>query len=570
MPPKTAADNEVIFECRGTLCILEDRVYVPLDPQRIGSSVLTLERVTAGKSSYEFLIAVETEGEMEAEQTVLPSLALQYHYPTGSVFWPSVVEGNFVQFGFRFAVGNTKMLSPEMAAQSFVLKYNICVYQMLTGCQLDASKDDQDEIDYISNAASVSADKDAAESVFEFVDGGFVSTGSGENTCFAESVQYNRALVMQKRGDGAYIQAHAFDTREGIADRGAEEFKLVGVTNRVTDALLTHSEQAMFLVDAPNSGIEGALRQLDLAQGVIVQSYTQPGTVEGSWIKSVKPFAKHMDQEPHLLSCISNNAAFAIDTRLDPRKCVVMEADSEFRDLTYATIKGRVQMTAHATSKNGYLVVGDSAGDVRMYTGIPGSRKQNGSGYHNKIAKTLIKLKAPILHLEVTGDGALVVVTTESRILVLDTRYIDDKSNKPKNGFEYRMGSQKPAPLALLPSPSQVMRMGGANQVKFSKATLEHDNQAGTEEAFISAACGSFVCTWSMKHVREAVQQHRAVVCSGKELQQPLVNIDVPLAAASSGQAAVCLLHPRGLSMQFQGAEKSVKKKGGFSFFDEK
>ncbi|CUG92514.1 Hypothetical protein, putative [Bodo saltans] len=302
--------------------------------------------------------------------------------------------------------------------------------------------------------------------------------------------------------------------------------------------------------------LDGELRELDLATGVIVQTY-EPAADSGG-IKSVRYLKKFATESPNLLSCISSNAAFVVDTRLDPKKCAVVDDGKEFSDYQYRSLKKDQHFTCHATSRNGFLAVGDQSGAVRLYTGPPGGRKAEGGGHHAKLAKTLIELATPVLHLDVTNDGEFVIVTTKDRILVLCTLYVDDKK-KEKNGFEGRMGKQKPSPLALLPSPAQVLRMGGANAVDFAKATLEGVD--GSEQ-WIVAVCGTMICTWSMARVREAVKTHSVVYCETKDAKRGT------LLGAEIRNDRVEFLSSDALGMQLRSKE-TKKKTGGFSFYSD-
>merc|ERR1711916_115554 len=105
----------------------------------------------------------------------------------------------------------------------------------------------------------------------------------------------------------------------------------------------------------------------------------------------------------------------------------------------------------HATSESGHLVVGDKAGQVRLFSGPPGAvRATAGSANHPKTAKTLIASdpSTPIFHVDVTSDGSLVVATCKQHLLIVRSKLADGT-----NGFTTRLGDRKPAPLKLLVPP---------------------------------------------------------------------------------------------------------------------
>lgn len=500
-------------------------------------------------------IVVRCGKEVEFEGEVCQRMVVQFHVPTGSVFWTAVVDEELQNFAFKFAVDPSTKLKPEHATQSFVEKYNRCLYTTLTGVVVP--QEDNEEVNYIAAAGSTQMDRDAKEeAVFGMdVDAVFVSTGSGENTCFADSVQYNRALVFQQRGSKSYAQAHGLGTDGFTGDM--QEFEVTSANGGIHNALLQPGDQKMYFVDSKASGLDGALRELDLVSGQVVQTY-QPSN-ESQAIMSACYYQKFASESPNLLSCITNTAAFVIDTRLDPTKCAIVDDAKGFSDYEYRSLKKGKYFTCHATSRNGYLAVGDESGAVRLYTGPPGARKSVGGGHHAKLAKTLIELHTPVLHLDVTCDGEFVIVTTKDRVLVLGTLYLDDKTSKTNNGFEGRMGKHKPAPLALLPSPAQVLRMGGADAVKFVRATLEGVEGA---EQWIVAVCGSMICTWSMARVREAISSHSVVYCETKDAQRGT------LLGAEVRNDRVEVLAPKSVGLQIRSSERK-KKTGGFTFYSD-
>jgi hypothetical protein len=537
--------RSIVFGCRGTFCVKRGSKYDPVGP--IDAFVASVE--VEGTKSW---IVVRCGTDLEFEGEVTTAMVVQFHIQTGSVFWSAFVEDELEQLAFKFAVDPATKLTPQHATQTFVEKYNRCLYTTLTGVVVPT--EDNDEVNYIAAAGTTQIDREAKDEAVFGMDAApvFTNTGKGVNTCFAESVQFNRALVFQTRGGKSVAQAHVVGT-EGFAG-DVQEFEVDA--QGIQGALLQAGDQKMFYLDSKSAKLDGELRELDLATGSIIQTY-EPAADAGG-IKSVRYLNKFAAESPNLLSCISSNAAFVIDTRLDPKKCAVVDDGKDFSDYQYRSLKKDKFFTCHATSRNGFLAVGDESGSVRLYTGPPGARKAEGGGHHAKLAKTLIELATPVLHIDVTNDGEFVIVTTKDRVLVLCTLYIDDKK-KEKNGFEGRMGKQKPSPLALLPSPAQVLRMGGASAVNFAKATLEGVD--GSEQ-WIVAVCGSMICTWSMARVREAVKSHSVVYCETKDAECGT------LLGAEIRNDRVEFLSSAALGIQLRSKE-TKKKTGGFTFYSD-
>lgn len=533
------------FSCRGTFCIKRGTKYEPVGS--VDAFIASIE--VDSKKSW---ITVRCGNDVEFEGEITPTMIVQFHIPTGSVFWTAVVEDQLEMFAFKFAVDPKTKLTPEHATQTFVEKYNRWLYTALTGVIVET--EDKEEVNYIASAGAAQMEREAKDEAVFGMDTTpvFSNTGAGVNTCFADSVQFNRALIFQTRGGKAVAQAHAV-AGEGFGDVQEFEFAADGVQG----ALLQKDEQKMFFVDAKSAKLEGALREMDLMTGKIVQTY-QPAK-DTETFKGVQYYQKFASESPNLLSCINSTATFMIDTRLDPSNCVVVEDGKDFSDLDYRSFKKGQFFTCHATSRNGYLAVGDQSGSIRLYTGPPGARKADGKGHHAKLAKTLIEIGNPILHLDITNDGEFVIATTKDRVLVLCTLYVDDKKNDTKNGFDGRMGKHKPSPLALLPSPAQVLRLGGANAVNFAKATLE--GVEGSEQ-WIVAVCGAMICTWSMSRVREAVKSHSVVYCETKDAQRGT------LLGAEIRNDRVEFLSADAFGLQMRSKE-TKKKTGGFTFYSD-
>lgn len=546
-----------LFACAGSLCVQRGTRYDPVGD--VDSFVLSIEE-EAGTTPT-FAIIVRCGSDVELEQVIDATTSVQFHIPTGSVFWYTVVDDALKHIGFKFCVDPATKLAPSHAAQTFVEKFNRCLYACITGMVVPQANDDN--VDYLGSVGAQQAQREAVEedvfSMDKDVAFSFTGAGGGKNTCFADSVQYNRALVFQKRGQECFVQAHAF-AEDGFTGQ-FQEFKVADATGQAQEALLQHGDKKMYLIDSAAQSMEGHLRELDLVTGSIVQTYEPSAAATG--IKSVKYMSKFANESPNLLSCITGNSAFVVDTRLDPKACAVVKEGDDLSDYSYKSLekagKGNA-FTCHATSRNGFLAIGDQAGGVRLYTGPPGARKLQGSGHHAKLAKTLIDLGTPILHLDITSNGEYVIVTTSDRILVLCTLFLDDKGSS-KNGFEARMGKNKPAPLSLLPSPAQVLRMGGADKVKFVQATLE-DNEDG--EQWIAAVSGPFVCTWNMARVKEAVTTHSVVYCEAKDTQQGnLLSVEM-----KGKQNWIGFLTDKGVGFQRRSSEKK-KQQGGFTFFSD-
>ncbi|KAG5481530.1 hypothetical protein LSCM1_05549 [Leishmania martiniquensis] len=518
-----SASTMELFTSQGTLYQYagkegERPYYEPLgDVDSFTISLLKRKKTSVAASNndsgVEYIIAVAEGEEKVFEQPIGVDLQLSYSAPAASVHWPAIIDEELETVAFRFAApaGRAAQVTAPMRMQQFVELYNRCTYSLLTGYD---EVDPEDEwYQYLGGATTCEVvNEDASEPVFEFDAGHLTkaSTGAG-NICSAESLQFNRVLVLKKCNEEASLEMQALPQTERGFDRDAMEKLVVrGVDGTSTGSLLEKGDVTMLLFGGRNA----AVQQVDLARGTVVQEY-KPADMP---VQSVA-YANHTAASSGpVYTCLGRNVAFNIDVRMDPRSCVVVEDGKQPTD--YALSSLRKDFTCHATSQNGYLVIGDGCGNIRLYTGPPGARRPSG-GYFPKTAKTLLDTKVPILDLDVTADGQYIVAATASFLLFIETKFVDSH-DKESTGFQSRMGEKKPQPVILQPSPEQTLRMGGASAVRFQSAKF--DRFPGTKELCVTASCADYLLTWSLRAIVSSQQSGRAVVNSAVRVGQTVLS----------------------------------------------
>lgn len=512
------ADNTELFSATGTLYQYKGEkgtrpYYEPLGV--LEDFTLTVQKRKSSKAgaTVEYVLLVAEDGENLITQPIGVDLRLTFSADVASVHWPAIIDGEVDDLAFRFAAppGAPERVTPQMRMHQFIELYNRCTYSLLTGSD---EVDPQDEwFDYLSGVAAQEVrNEDTTEPVYEFdaAQMAKASTGSG-NICAAESMQFNRVLVIRKGNEAASLEMQAIPQTERGFDRGGmESLSVGGVDGTATGTLLENGDIKMLLF----GGRSAAVQQIDLARGQVVQEY-KPADLP---VQSVS-YANHTASDSGaVFTCLARNVAFNIDTRMDPRRCVVVEDGKQPTD--YALSSLRKDFTCHATSKNGYLAIGDGCGSIRLYTGPPGARKPAG-GYFPKAAKTLLETKTPIIDIDVTADGDYIVATTAAYLLFIETKYMDDKS-KSSTGFQTRMGQHKPKPIILQPSPQQTLTMGGAPNVRFQSARF--DRFPGSKELCVTATCGDYILTWSLRAIQASQENGRAAVHSSVTVGQTLLS----------------------------------------------
>ncbi|KPI83961.1 hypothetical protein ABL78_6992 [Leptomonas seymouri] len=483
--------------------------YDPLGD--VDDFTITIERRrTVGTDPDEYFIVVLEKEEVVLTQPIGVELQLSYSDQAASVHWSALIDGELETVAFRFTapVDKAEQVTPTMCVQRFVTLYNQCTYSLLTGYEVDP---DDEWYQYLSGATSSKIDnEDVSEPVFELDHKNMMvaDTGAG-NISAVDSLHFNRMLVIKNDGDSLTLNALPV-TEHGFDQRRMEDVVVKTVDNTVTGSLLENGDLKLLLF----GGESNAVQQLDLVSGTVVQEYRP----ENVGIKSLS-YANHTSADSgSVYTCLDRNVAFNIDTRMNPRTFVVTESGKQPSEYALSSLSN--DFTCHATSRNGYLVIGDGSGNIRLYTGPPGARKPAG-GFFPKRAKTLLEVRTPVLDIDVTADGNYIVATTAKLLYLIETRYIEDNVTET-NGFQGRMGAKKPAPIALQPSTSQIMEMGGAGAVCFRSAKF--DRFPGTEELCVTTCLGNRILVWSMRNILASRANGRSVVNAAVTVGQPVLS----------------------------------------------
>lgn len=533
----------------GTLYLEQQGVYRSLC--EVGSATIAIEEVDAAACDYVLHILDTGSGAYHLSQDLADGFTLEYKRATASLHWVTLVEDSLQSFAFRLGT------AAEMRA--FVNMYNMCVYASMTKQPVGGIDPEDEDYSYVASAmsAEVAADVEGADvvsggadgpkptayrnyggvdasardddgdAVFAFDDreASRVGNGGGVNCCFADSICFNRAIVLKTDAKNqCVVQAFSYNERGAFKTSGAEGFTLKGLGASAPpiaakELLLEGGERVGLLL---NKNDPQRVLEVDFERGCIVQEY-QPGLDFA--VHSVVPQQKFADRDPNLYVCLGDSSAFTIDRRLDPKKCAVVE---DGKDLTeYAQkLRSTQRFSCHATSQEGHLAIGDLCGQIRLFTGPPGARKLVGkAGHFPKAAKTLLKCAPnnPIRHIDITANGAYVLATCDKFLLVLCTLYME-AGDKMANGFASRMGKNKPAPLRLSLDPRQTVALGGVDKVTFTKATFQ---QCENGEQWIVAACGPMLATWNFAAVREAIDNHYSTACVLKNERNVLKSVEM-------------------------------------------
>jgi hypothetical protein len=188
-------------------------------------------------------------------------------------------------------------------------------------------------------------------------------------------------------------------------------------------------------------------------------------------------FAQMTDQQTFL--GLSHNSMYRVDPRLSGNKLV---------DTDMKSYVSKTAFTTAATTDKGYIAIGSSNGDVRLFDRL-GVR-----------AKTsLPALGDPIIGLDVSADGRWVLATTKTYLLLVDSQQKDGKYSG-KLGFEVAFPKDsKPQPRRLALTPAHVAQFQHETKAPITFTPAKFNTGPDTEETTIVTATGPFIVSWSMK-----------------------------------------------------------------------
>ncbi|CCW70778.1 unnamed protein product [Phytomonas sp. Hart1] len=488
-----------------------DESYEPLG--EIGDFKFTIEKKSRF-SNNQYMATVYHDDDNELSQPISIQMELLYCKEYSSVHWSTKIDKKIEDLAFRFI--DIKDFPAVNVMSRCVEVYNQCIYAIMTGTDVPDTSDEWYQYMAPANTRTIiNEDDEKPIYAFDINSASQMQTGGG-NICFSHAMHLNRALILRKHGDNANsleMLALPVQDQKGRFSKSLEKIVVDGVDSTIKGSLMDATEHKLMVF----GGEQNKIGEIDLERGKVVQEYN-PGNKS---IVSVAYSAKTADNSNGVYTCLAPNVAFNIDTRMDPRSCVVLESG---KDLDSYSLKSAKPLTCHATSKAGHLATGDSIGNVRLYTGPPGSRKPGG-GHFPKTAKTLLDTKTPILSLDITANGSHILATCENFILLINTKYLDN-DGKEADGFKTRMGKHKPTPLRLLPSALQIEEMKSMDEVRFTSAKFDVDTSTG--EHCVTASCGKFLLVWSMNALIKAEEKNRNAPCDMVSVGHTALSINTP------------------------------------------
>jgi hypothetical protein len=304
------------------------------------------------------------------------------------------------------------------------------------------------------------------------------ASGGARNSLLAVGQAHDRSFVVRGSQVGVFKQTHD-DDLEFVSTlsplRSAR-----GTALTPSRAILHQRDNSLLLTDEADPQ---RLYRIDLNRGDVVETWESSSNVRE--LLPEKKGAQATDS-PVLLG-MNSKAFFALDARQAGDKCV------SSRLFQYG---GRSpQLSCAATTGSGQIVLGTENGDVRLFSTKRSMLSTPDAESRKPRASTnLPGFGDAVTAVDATEDGAWVLATCRTYLMCICTTI------GASNGFEARMGKQKPAPRRLQLSPADIRRVGGT--VAFTPARF---NTGPMGEQSIVTSTGPWVITWSFRKVKQNV-----------------------------------------------------------------
>lgn len=420
-----------------------------------------------GSFEYELSIVKADDRSIVHQQRIDPDATLHTDRASGSFVWCHYdPKGTVWTFSLRFG-------SPA-ALMAFSNAIGQAIYETLN--RESFAKVEAEEARYLLNPfndvemADATAESDVEESEeedeTEEEDEGEEQPDSKEaNAQLAVGYKHDRSFV--SRGHEIGVFKHT-DERLSF-HTNIDKVKTPKGELFTPSKMMLHEEDSALLLMNPKE--KNRLYKMDLERGQVVDEWTVHPDAPVTAIVPDSKYAQMTGQQT--LIGLNDSAVFRIDPRLPGHKRV----DTEMK--SYA-VKNR--FSCGATTSKGELAVASEKGEIRLFDKI------------DKRAKTLLPgFGDPVLGIDVTASGRLIVATCKNYLLLIDTEI-----DAGVLGFTKSMASAKPAPKRLQLKPEHVAYMGAP--VAFTPAKFS----TGTgEEKSIITSTGPYVITWNLRRIKQ-------------------------------------------------------------------
>mmetsp|Transcript_1909 Transcript_1909/g.5753 ORF Transcript_1909/g.5753 Transcript_1909/m.5753 type:complete len:510 (-) Transcript_1909:840-2369(-) len=454
--------SEELVRCRGKFYIYEDGAFT----LRKAKVDICLEHDPTGDTenlkAYDMVVYDEHNTRIAADPVDTTTLA-RFYSSELSVTWVAETASDRISLSVKFE-----------DASSFVKfrnQFSVCLYEVQNPKPFEELKaEDQRYVmeserdDVIMDNTSDAEDEDE-EVLEEPRDGTRMEDESQEhNSHLAVAYNNDRTFVIRGKNMGVFKTDD-----DGVKFRTLVQLKDQKRNSFAPSQVMLHEQDHSMLFLNPEE--HNKVYRMDLERGDIVNEFDS-----GYFpVNTMQYASKYANLDPSQDFLGMNRSTLL---RFDPR-----DKDFVVQKKTYAP-STKTMFTNMSTTGNGCIAASSENGDIRLYNEL------------GKNAKThLPGLGDPIIGLDTTEDGAFVLATTRTYLLVLDTRV----KGQEKGGFLKSMGKDKPAPLKLTIKPTDVIKHR-MKEVCFTPARFDVGRSM---EKSIVTSTGPFIVTWNFRHVKQ-------------------------------------------------------------------
>eukprot|EP00668_Euglena_longa_P014914 GGOE01018951.1.p1 GENE.GGOE01018951.1~~GGOE01018951.1.p1 ORF type:complete len:643 (-),score=215.47 GGOE01018951.1:177-2033(-) len=522
-PLSLAVQSNMVAEANGDLFkfFVSDTAEVAskfyLTELNVTAKIIRLTATAEEERVFRYVMCIfSSSGACILEQDVHPHMQLETYDVTNSFVWTSIVMQGPGEGVHKWSV----IFRDVSQRPKFLFELKRCMYEASTQMPFVNVKDDDRSFCLEANDFSMAVDEeeiyDPAVDFLAFdglhiaenpqeqrrrlaeeeaaaaeasddedeppaADGARSSAKGEHNSLLVDSARHKRTFVVRGNTIGVFDRDDdcRFATElPGITDLEGRPF----TPSRV---MLHHGDSHLIMLNpnAPNK-----MYPLDLETSKVVEEWH----VDKDALLKVRNFTPSTKyggvlEEPTLVSLTSN-----VVVGMDPRLSGASKAIGNPSDYVQTS---NPNFTCCATTAKGHLAVGTARGEIKFFVGVPGMPHTTSTRVAScpKTARTVLPgLGDEIIGLDLTADGAWVLATCKGYLLVISTLTPNAKSN----GFESRLGKDKPRPRRLCLAPEDQKLVG--LQHSFTPASFNR----GKGEMFIVTSMGEYIITWNFRGVQ--------------------------------------------------------------------
>lgn len=206
---------------------------------------------------------------------------------------------------------------------------------------------------------------------------------------------------------------------------------------------------------------------------------------------------------------LTDKSLYTIDPR-DPNKIV--------QDYTYST---NIFLSCLSTTEQGHIAVGSDKGDIRLYKEIGKKSTTNFPG-----------LGHPIKSIDTTKDGAWMLATTDTYLMVIQTKLEGELA------YTKALARKRKAPKKLQITPADISKYQIAN-INFTPAKF--NVSSNSDENAIITSTGKFVIIWNFGSVKAGNSNDYYI----KDLNDNVIKNEFRF-----GDESAVITHPKSVKIQ--------------------